>query len=87
VARAAVIAGDEQLRAAREALAAALGLDGEVDVAPTLAADALLAQLAGQCRPLAAGEERADVISARADVDAARARQAEVEAPSCPRSI
>ena len=84
VARAAVIAGDEQLRVAREALAAALGLDGEVDVAPTLAADALLAQLAGQCRPLAAGEERADVVSARADVDAARARQAEVEATKLP---
>jgi len=84
VARAAVIAGDEQLRVAREALAAALGHDGELDVAVALTADALLAQLAAQCRPLGTGEERADVVSARADVEAARARQAEVEATKLP---
>ncbi|MBK9037336.1 MAG: TolC family protein [Myxococcales bacterium] len=84
VARASVIAGDEQLRFAREALGLALAVDGEVGLAPALTGDALLGDLARQCRPLATGEERADVASARADVEVARARQAQVEATALP---
>jgi hypothetical protein len=59
--------GDRRRRAApvaREAWPPASGEVGELDVAAALTADALLAQLAAQCRPLGTGEERADVVSA-----------------------
>jgi outer membrane protein TolC len=78
VARAAVIDGDEQLRVARESLGLLLGVDGEVGVGAALTGAALLAALDGQCRPLGAGELRADLAAAAADVEAAalRTRQA-----------
>ena len=84
LARAALVAGDEGLRRAREALALTLGVDGDVGVAPALAGDGLLAQLASQCRPLRGDETRADLAAAEADVAAARARRAEARAGYLP---
>lgn len=84
VARAAVISGDEQLRVARETLGFALATDGEVGLDAGLTRAALLGELAAQCRPLASGEDRADLAVARADVELARARQAQVEASVLP---
>lgn len=82
VARAALIAGDEQVRTAREALGLALGVGGDVGVAPA-AATALGAAIARTCRPLA-GEARADVAAARAGIAAARARTSQVRAGYLP---
>jgi outer membrane protein TolC len=83
LARTALVAGDEQLQRAREALGIALGVDGAVGVADALTGDALLRELAAQCRPLA-GELRADLAAAEADVAAARARRAEARAGYMP---
>lgn len=80
VARAAVIAGDEDLRIAREALGLVLGVDGEVGVASTLDGDTLLAGVTAQCRALGDGETRADLAANDASVDAAAARVAEAKA-------
>ncbi len=84
LARAALVAGDEQLRRAREELGLALGADGAVGVAPALTGDALLAELAGHCRPLRGDEARADLAAAEAAVDAAHARQAQARAGALP---
>ena len=83
LARAAVVAGDEELQRAREALGLALGVDAAVGVGGALAGDALLAELAAQCRPLR-GELRADLAAAEADIAAARARRAEARAGYLP---
>jgi outer membrane protein TolC len=84
VARQALISGDEQLRRAREALGLALGVDGAVGVAPALTGEALLAELAGHCRPLRGDEARADLAAAEAAVDAAHARRAQARAGALP---
>ncbi|MBP9204970.1 MAG: TolC family protein [Kofleriaceae bacterium] len=90
LARSAVIAGDEVLRAAREDLGLVLAIGGEVGLAGTLAgpeheagAD-LLAQITDHCRPLAAGELRADRARARAEVAAAQAEHAAARAQAWP---
>lgn len=83
LARAAVVAGDEELRRAREALGLALGVDADVSVGDALAGDALLTALAARCRPLR-GEPRADLAAAEEDVAAARARRAEARAGYLP---
>jgi outer membrane protein TolC len=80
VARSAVIAGDEELRLAREELGLVLGVDGEVGVGPGLTADQLLAGVTGECRPLRDGELRADLAAADAAVVAAREREDEARA-------
>src|SRR5258706_2030707 len=80
VARAAVIAGDEDLRVAREQLGLVLGVDGEVGIAPSLTGDVLLAGVTAQCRPLADGDTRADLAANDAAVDAATARESEARA-------
>lgn len=80
VARAAVIAGDEDLRVARETLGLVLGVDGEVGVAATLTGDTLLASVTAQCRPLDTGEVRADLAANDAAVAAATARVGEARA-------
>jgi len=84
LARAALIAGDEQLRRAREALGLALGVDGAVGVRPGLAGDGLLVEIGERCHPLKTGEERADVAAALAAVEAARARKAQAKAGYLP---
>lgn len=83
VARSALIAGDEQVRVAREALGYALGLDVDVGVGAELAGDGLVVAIAGSCRPLA-GAARADVEAARAAVESARARVEQTRAGYLP---
>jgi outer membrane protein TolC len=80
VARSAVIAGDEDLRIARESLGLLLGVDGEVGVADTLTGDQLLAGLAAECRPLKDGELRADLAAADAAIEAAERRREQARA-------
>jgi outer membrane protein TolC len=85
VARSAVIAGDERTRATREALGQALGLDGEVGVSSGFVLEGLTQELAASCRPLGDTEARADLVAARAQVEAARLRRAQVKAGYLPR--
>jgi outer membrane protein TolC len=80
VARSAVIAGDEDVRVARESLGLLLGVDGEVGLAADLTGDALLAGVTAQCRPLRDGELRADLASADAAIEAAVKRTDEARA-------
>ncbi|MEZ4359221.1 MAG: TolC family protein [Kofleriaceae bacterium] len=84
LARSAVIAGDEQLRVARESLGLAVGVEEQVGVTPELRLDELLVELQAQCRPLAPGERRADAEAAAAAVDAARQRTAQARASKLP---
>jgi outer membrane protein TolC len=83
-ARAALIAGDEQLRGAREALGAALSVDEAVGVSPELQLDGVVAELRAQCRPLAPSERRADEEAALTAVTAARQRSAQARAGKLP---
>ncbi len=84
LARSALIAGDDELQVAREALALALGVEGDVGVRAGLAGDGLLAELAARCRPLRGDEERADLAAAEAEVEAARALRAQARAGYLP---
>jgi outer membrane protein TolC len=83
LARAALVAGDEQLLQAREALGLALGVGTPVGVGGALTGDALVRELTAQCRPLG-GELRADLAASAAEVEAARARRAEASAGRLP---
>jgi outer membrane protein TolC len=71
VARAPVVAGDEAVRQAREALGLVVGLPEQVGLAPGFQLDGLADRVAGRCRGLASLESRADVRAARARVDVA----------------
>jgi outer membrane protein TolC len=71
-ARASLVAGDEQLRRAREALGAALGDGGPIGVSPGFGLDGLVARTQATCEPLSDTGSRADLAAARAQVDAAR---------------
>jgi outer membrane protein TolC len=85
VARSALISGDEQLRRTREALGQALGIDGEVGVAPGFLLEGLVAQSRQDCRPLTEGERRADLVAAEAQVEAAAQSRAQATAGYLPR--
>lgn len=69
-ARGTLIAGDEQLRRTREALALAVGLDEELGVARAFALDQLVTQTLADCR-VEPWDQRADLQAARAAVEAA----------------
>ncbi|MBJ6759159.1 TolC family protein [Myxococcaceae bacterium JPH2] len=71
VARGTLIAGDEQLRRAREALGLTLGLDHAVGVAPTFNLQGLVEQTRQDCAPLEQLDARADLVAARAQVESA----------------
>lgn len=71
VARGTLIAGDEQLRQTREALGVALGIDSEVGVVPGFALEALATEARAQCKSIN-WEQRADLASARANLESAR---------------
>lgn len=77
-ARTALVIADEQLRAAREALALALASEEPIGVSKSLSLDGLVGELATSCQPLAAGAQRADERAAEATVQslATRARAA-----------
>lgn len=62
-ARATLVAGDESLRQAREALGLALGLPEQVGVPPSVDLNGLEASAKGSCRPAGSVDERADVLA------------------------
>lgn len=70
VARGTLIAGDEQLRRAREALGLVLGAPGEVGVEPSLNLDSLIMETRRRCPPVD-WDGRADLNAARANVESA----------------
>lgn len=72
LAREAVLSGDEQLRRAREALGQALGFGQEVGIGHGFDITGLVDESQAQCQKLASISERADLASARAQVESAR---------------
>lgn len=73
VARSAVIQGDEDLRATREAFGLALGIRDEVGVSPDFSLDQMREELVERCEELPSIEERGDVVAADEAANAARA--------------
>lgn len=77
LARDAVVAGNEQVRRAREALGLALGLDHEVGISPSFQIEGLVDESLTQCRRIESINERADVAAARSELEVARKRRLE----------
>lgn len=73
VARSTVVAGDEQLRRAREAFGLALGLDHDATVDRSFALGGLLDEAQASCHPIANPKDRPDLVAAREQVEAATA--------------
>jgi outer membrane protein TolC len=71
-ARAALVAGDEALREAREALGLVLGFPEETGVAAGMNVDALVDEAAGLCKAALGIDERPDVAAARASLEVAK---------------
>ena len=71
-ARASLVAGDEVLRAAREALGLALGFPEEIGVAATVKVDRFASDALSSCRAVADVEERPDIASARTNLEVAK---------------
>jgi outer membrane protein TolC len=84
VARQSLIAGDEQLHRAREALGLSLGLPQEVGVNPSFNLQGLVEQTRATCAPLKALTERPDVESARTQLESARASRRQASAGYLP---
>lgn len=72
VVRATLVAGDETLRQAREALGLALGIPEQVGVPPTVDLDGLEASAKAACRPAPRVEDRPDVAALRSRASVAR---------------
>ena len=71
-ARGSLVAGDESLREAREALGLALGVPEETGVSPDIDVGGLAQDAASSCRPVATIDERSDVAVARTRLDVAK---------------
>jgi outer membrane protein TolC len=71
-ARAALVAGDEALRVAREALGLALGVPEETGVSPELNVDGLAEDAMTSCRPVSTVDERPDVAVAQTQLEVAK---------------
>jgi outer membrane protein TolC len=71
-ARAAVVAGDEVLREAREALGLSLGVPEETGVDPSINLDTLGGQVMTSCHAVKSIEERPDVAAAARDLEGAK---------------
>ncbi len=71
-ARAALVAGDEALREAREALGLALGFPEEIGVGPALRLDGFATDAVNACQPLRDVDERQDIASLRTSLDVAK---------------
>jgi len=84
VARAQVVAGDENLHQAREALSLALGVDSAVGVRPDFQLNGLADQLNGSCRAVAKLAERPDQLAAQARIDVAHRSVLDVKAQFLP---
>nr|WP_233277968.1 TolC family protein [Myxococcus stipitatus] len=72
LARGSLVAGDEQLRRAREALGIALGFGHAVGVASSFNLNGLMEDARKACTPLEDLESRPDLVSARAQVESSR---------------
>ncbi|WP_141332486.1 TolC family protein [Myxococcus sp. AB025B] len=72
LARGSLVAGDEQLRRAREALGIALGFGHAVGVDPSFNLNGLMEEARQACTPLQDLESRPDLVAAKAQVDSAR---------------
>lgn len=72
VARATLVAGDESLRQAREALGLAIGLPEQVGVPPTVDISGLEKDARSSCKPAATVDDRPDVAALRTRVEVAR---------------
>lgn len=86
-ARSTVIAGDEALRQAREALGLALGISGEVGVTPDISLDSLETSTRASCKAASAVDDRSDVSAARVRRDAAERRVTEAKQQFAPRLV
>lgn len=82
--RAQVVAADESLRQAREALGLAVGFGEPVGVTPGFQLEGLADRVLGQCRGLAGLDERADQKAARAREEVARRGSLDVKAQFLP---
>ncbi|WP_426753573.1 TolC family protein [Myxococcus sp. Y35] len=72
VARSALVAGDEQLRRAREALGLAVGFDSAIGVSRDFNLQGLVEETKQACTPLKDVNERPDLVASRAQVESAR---------------
>ncbi|MCY1021506.1 TolC family protein [Pyxidicoccus sp. MSG2] len=72
VARGALVAGDEQLRQAREALGFALGFGQAMGVDPSFNLQGLVDQTRKECAALDGLDSRPDLVAAKAQVESAR---------------
>jgi outer membrane protein TolC len=71
-ARAALVAGDEVLRQAREALGLALGIPEETGVVPGLRLDGFASDALNACHAVAYVDERPDIAAARTNLEVAK---------------
>jgi multidrug efflux system outer membrane protein len=71
-ARATLVAGDETLREAREALGLILGFPEETGVAPELRMDGFASDALGSCHVVREVDERPDILAARTNFEVAK---------------
>ena len=71
-ARASLVAGDEALRQAREALGLALGIPEETGVSPALRVDGFASDALRACHAVADVDERPDIAAARTNLEVAK---------------
>jgi len=71
-ARATLVAGDEALREAREALGLALGIPEETGVSPGLRVDGFASDALGACHAVSVVDERPDIAAARTNLEVAK---------------
>lgn len=71
-ARATLVAGDESLRQAREALGLALGIPDQVGVPPNVDLNGIEASARASCKPAASVEDRPDIAALRERTEVAR---------------
>ena len=84
LARTSLVAGDEQLRRTRESLGLSLGTDHGVGVTPDFNLTGLVEQTRRDCAPVQELGERADLVAARATVEAARESRRQASAGDLP---
>lgn len=84
MARQSLIAGDEQLRRAREALGLALGFDQGVGVSQRFQLQGLVTEALNSCTPLQGVNERPDLVAAREQVGSARESRRQASAGYLP---
>ncbi|WP_244224316.1 TolC family protein, partial [Corallococcus sicarius] len=84
LARQSLVAGDEQLRQTRESLGLSLGTDHGVGVTPDFNLTGLVEQTRRDCAPVQELGERADLVAARANVEAARESRRQASAGYLP---